>query len=118
MLLKTAKFFLYTALFSIVVVMPSTFFPFIGGKYYFFRVAVEFALMFAVFSWAFESQFKEYELRLRTILKMPLFLAVSLFALAYLLAAIFAHDPVAAFWSNFERGEGAFQMLHYYLFFV
>ena len=34
------------------------------------------------------------------------------------IACIFAYDLHAAFWSNYERGEGGFQMLHYYLFFL
>ena len=33
-----AKLFTAATLFSVVIVMSSTFFPFIGGKYYFFRV--------------------------------------------------------------------------------
>ncbi|MCL4437517.1 O-antigen ligase family protein, partial [Patescibacteria group bacterium] len=40
------------------------------------------------------------------------------FVSAFILASLFAYDPHAAFWSNYERGEGGFQMIHYYLFFV
>lgn len=121
MLLSFSKSFLYLSLFSVVVVMTSTFFPFIGGKYYLFRVAVEFSLICLLLWWAFEAGEKEEtELRasLRRLLSSPLFLAVSAFVLAYLLSSIFAYDPHAAFWSNYERGEGGFQMLHYYVFFV
>ncbi len=121
MLLSFSRSFLYLSLFSVVVVMTSTFFPFIGGKYYLFRVAVEFSLICFLLWWAFEAGPKENEeLRasLRRLLASPLFLAVSAFVLAYLLSSIFAYDPHAAFWSNYERGEGGFQMLHYYAFFV
>ena len=53
MFLKLSKFFLYASVFSVVVVMPSTFFPFIGGKYYFFRTAIELALISLMLWWAF-----------------------------------------------------------------
>ena len=121
MLLSFSKSFLYLSLFSVVVVMTSTFFPFIGGKYYLFRVAVEFSLICFLLWWAFEAGSEEdMKLRasLRRLFSSPLFLAVSAFVLTYLLASIFAYDPHAAFWSNYERGEGGFQMLHYYVFFV
>lgn len=113
-----AKFFLYSAVFSVLVVMISTFFPFIGGKDYFFRASIELALIFFVLWWAFEAKKGEIDDRARIVFKSPLFMAVSAFALAFLLSAIFADDPHAGFWSNYERGEGAFQMLHYYAFFV
>ncbi|MDO8516287.1 MAG: O-antigen ligase family protein [bacterium] len=118
MLLKVSKLFLYASLFSIVVVLTTTFFPFIGGKYFFFRVAIELAIMFFLLWWAFEDKHGEALHMVRGAVKKPLFIAVSIFALTYLLSALFAYDPHAAFWSNYERGEGAFQMLHYYAFFV
>lgn len=119
MLLKISKFFLYASVFAVVVVMPSTFFPFIGGKYYFFRVAVELALTSFVLWWAFEPE--EARLapqRLKEIFRKPIVIAVTVFAGVFLLASIFAYDANAAFWSNYERGDGGFQMLHYYFFFV
>jgi hypothetical protein len=36
---------------------------------------------------------------------------------AILLATAFAYDPLMAFWSNYERGEGSFQFIHYLAFF-
>ena len=118
MFLKLSKFFLYASVFSVVVVLSSTFFPFIGGKYYFFRTAIELALISLLLWWAFEARDGELEKRFAKILDKPIFLAVSAFALAFLLACVFADDSAAAFWSNYERGEGGFQMLHYYAFFV
>ncbi len=118
MLLKTSKFFLYTAVFSVVVVMTSTFFPFIGGKDYFFRAATELALVFTLLYWAFEAGKGEVESRFKNIFKRPLVIAVTAFAIVFLLASVFAYDGHAGFWSNFERGEGGFQVLHYYLFFL
>lgn len=115
---SAAKFFLYASSFSILIVMVSTFFPFIGGKDYFFRASIEIALIFSIFWWAFEAKAGDAMNRLRAVSAKPIFIAVSAFVLVYFLSSLFAHDPNAAFWSNYERGEGAFQMLHYYAFFV
>jgi len=118
MLLKLSKFFLYLALFSVLIVLSTIFFPFIGGKYYFFRTAVSFAVVSLILWWAFEAPPGALALRFRKAMSYPLVVAVSAFAIAFLLACLFAHDPSAAFWSNYERGEGGFQMLHYYAFFL
>lgn len=118
MFLKLSKFFLNLSIFSVVVVMTSVFFPFIGGKYYFFRFAVELALICFILWWAFEARPHDLKEFFSRITAKPLFIAVSVFVLAYLLASIFAYDPNAAFWSNYERGEGGFQMIHYYVFFL
>src|SRR3989338_8350350 len=118
MLLKVSKILLHVSLLCVLVVMTTTFFPFIGGKDYFFRFSVELALIFAVLWWAFEAAPGACMRRFREMSRKPLFIAVSAFMLAFLLASIFANDPNAAFWSNYERGEGGFQMLHYYIFFA
>jgi O-antigen ligase len=115
-LLKIARFFTYLAVMSIGIVLTSTFFPFIGGKYFFFRFMVELGVIFVLLSWAFEDSL-EVERRLKNLIRQPIFLALSVFVLVFLLACLFAYDSHAAFWSNFERGEGGFQMIHYYLFF-
>ncbi len=118
MFIKISKYCLYASLFSVLVVLPNTFFPFIGGKDYVFRVAVEAALISFVLWWAFEAKDGEVKKLFQDILKSPIFWAVTAFATAFLVASVFAYDPRAAFWSNYERGEGGFQMIHYYLFFV
>ncbi|MBS3903230.1 MAG: O-antigen ligase family protein [Anaplasmataceae bacterium] len=117
MFLKTSKFFLYAALFCVVLVVSGSFFPFIGGKYFFFRAMVALSAAAFLLSWAFEDPHDALKERMKAVAKMPLFIAVSAFVLVMLLAAVFAHDPHAAFWSNYERGDGGYQMLHYYLFF-
>jgi O-antigen ligase len=115
---RIAKWYLYISVFAAVIVMDSIFFPFIGGKDYFFRFAVELALIFFVLAWAFEAHSRELEEKMRALYKKPLFIAVSAFVLMFVLACLFAYDAHAAFWSNFERGEGGFQIIHYYIFFV
>ncbi len=118
MLLKISRWFLYASIFSVVIVLTATFFPFIGGKYYFFRTMISLSAIAWLLWWAFEASAKESGEAIKDLLSRPLFLAVSAFVLSFLLAALFAYDVNGAFWSNFERGEGAFQMLHYYAFFV
>ena len=115
---RIAKWYLYVAVFAVVVVMDSMFFPFIGGKDYFFRFAVELSLICFVLAWAFEMGAGELKELLRTTFKKPLAIAVTAFTAIFLLACLFAYDIHAAFWSNYERGEGGFQMIHYYLFFL
>lgn len=117
MFLKLSKFFLYVSIFSVLVVMTSAFFPFIGGKTYFFRTAIQLSVIFLLFWWAFEAPQREAWRRCKDMFRKPLFASVSIFALVFLLATLFAYDSYYAFWSNFERGEGGLQMIHYYAFF-
>ncbi len=125
-LFSVSKFFLFAALFSVVIVTSSTLFPFIVGKYVWFRVTVELSFVFFLLGILFQD-FKVPEIagthglvskRLRAILKEPLVIAVTFFVALYLLAGFFGYDPKASFWSNFERGEGGFQLLNFYIFFL
>jgi O-antigen ligase len=68
--------------------------------------------------WAFEAHKGDAKKRIVALFKKPLVIAVTVFAAIFELACIFSYDFHAAFWSNYERGEGGFQMLHYYLFFL
>jgi len=115
---RIAKWYLYVAVFSVVIVMNSIFFPFIGGKDFFFRFVTELSLASMVLWWAFEAKKGETKKRIAALFKKPLVIAVTVFAAIFELACVFAYDFHAAFWSNYERGEGGFQMLHYYLFFL
>ena len=115
---RIAKWYLYISVFSVLIVMNSIFFPFIGGKDFFFRFTTELALACMVLWWAFEAKKGDAKKRISSLFHKPLVIAVSVFAAIFELACIFAYDFHAAFWSNYERGEGGFQMLHYYLFFL
>ena len=111
-----AKFFLYLAPVSFLIVASSMFFPFIVGKGIFFRVSVELALFFYLaFVLLNPTQSKLREIKL--VLLRPLSVALFIFTALFLLASFTAENPQIAFWSNFERGEGALQMLHYAAFF-
>jgi len=111
LLLKLSRFFLYLVPFNILIVTRSTLFPFTVGRYVFFRVVVELALVFFIWAWA----------RGETDIKLifsPLVKAVYIFALIYSLVGFFGFNLSASFWSNFERGEGGLQMLHLFIFFI
>lgn len=135
--LKLSRFFLYLAPFSVIIVSRSTLFPFIVGKYVFFRIIVELALISFIWAWAFQSkevrplrgstskklrlireEVEPRKVKIPQILKSPLVIAVFVFTAIFLLAGFFGYDPSASFWSNFERGEGGLQMIHLFVFFI
>ncbi len=113
--LKISKFLLYLVPFSAVIVYQGTLFPFIVGKYTFFRVVIELALVFFIWALAKE-EIKISDIKSR--LYNPLIIAVFIFVVIFILSGIFGYNPSASFWSNFERGEGGFQILHLFIFFV
>ncbi|MBI2035479.1 MAG: O-antigen ligase family protein [Candidatus Liptonbacteria bacterium] len=115
---KISKILLYLAPFAVIIVTPSTLFPFIVGKYTFFKVIVELALMFAILGWGFEEKVSGIRYQVSGLFQNPLFIAVSFFVAIFTLAGFTGINPSGSFWSNFERGEGSFLMLHFYLFFV
>lgn len=115
---KLSKFFLYIVPLAIALVTTSTLFPFIVGKYVWFRTSVDLALIFFLLGLLFQDKLSEMSRRLLSIFKKPLVIAVSIFVLFFLLACFFGVDPKMSFWSNFERGEGGLQMLHLWLFFM
>jgi len=115
---RLSRFFLYCVPFCILIVLANIYFPFIGGKLYFFRTAVTLSLISFFSAWAFEATPQSIWNFIKRVVCTPVGMMVGIFAGVFVLACIFAFDPHAAFWSNFERGEGGFQMLHYFVFFV
>lgn len=117
---KVSKFFLYAALFSVVFVNTETLFPFIVTKYVFFRTTVALALVAFLLGWFFlkGDGLRGFEKDLKARIKSPLVIAVSVFVLAYIFAGFFGFNSHYSFWSNFERGEGGFQLLNLYVFFL
>jgi O-antigen ligase len=118
MFFKLSKWFLYATAFMVALVSLSTLFPFIVGKYVFFRTAVDLSLIFFLLGLVFDEGAAPYVARLKQIVRSPLFIAISAFTAIFLLAGFFGIDPAWSFWSNFERGEGGIQILHLYAFFV
>jgi len=121
-----SKLFLFAALFCVVIVTSSTLFPFIVGKFVWFRIAASLSFIFFLLGLLFNDNISpeiagEYGLvskRFRAILREPLVIAVTAFIAMYLLSGFLGYDASASFWSNFERGEGGFQLLNFYLFFL
>lgn len=112
---KLSKISLYIALASPLIVSRGLFFPFIAGKAIFFRTFVEIGLFFAGLALAYgEIPFKTA----KEVAKDKIFIAFAVFTGLIWLTAHTAERPAYAIWSNFERGEGAWQMLHYFLFFA
>src|SRR5580692_4950723 len=98
---RITKWYCYAAVFAVLIVVNSIFFPFIGGKDYFFRYAVELGLIAWLLWWAFEAKNL-----IQSTFKKPIVIATTIFVAAFELACLFALDAHAAFWSNYERGEG------------
>ncbi len=115
---KISKFFLFIAPLAVVLVTISTLFPFIVGKYVWFRTTVDIALIFFLLGLLFRDKAGVIGRNLLAVLKRPLVIAVTAFVAAFLLAGLFGVNPANSFWSNFERGEGGFQILHLWFFFV
>lgn len=113
---KISKFFLFLVPFTVTIVSVSTLFPFIVGKYVWFRTVIDLALFFFLLGLLLNRDAKDYKTRLVKWFKSPLGAAITAFTLFFLLASFFAFDAHMAFWSNFERGEGGLQMIHLYLF--
>lgn len=118
MFFRLSKFFLSASLFSVVLVTSSTLFPFIVGKYSFFRACVDFSLVFFLLGLLTDPRAKQFEERAMKVLRHPLSIAVAVFVFVYVLAGVVGIEPSFSFWSNFERGEGGLQMIHFFAFFV
>src|SRR6266446_4451520 len=82
---------------------PSTFFPFITGKNFTFRILVELLLLAYVVL-----ALKDPKYRPKSSLIMWTACA---FVLWMALATVFSVDPIKSFWSNFERMDGYITLL-------
>lgn len=119
-LFQAARFLLYLVPFSVILVSAGTLFPFIVIKYTFFRAVIDLALSFTCLGFAFakKSDLEIYIKNIRSLLTSPLFLAIGIFFVVSLLSTFFAYDALLALWSDFERGEGMWQLVHLFLLFI
>jgi len=115
---KFARGFLYLSALYVALVTPSTLFPFIVGKYAWFRGMVDLALIAFAIGLLFYDGNGAMWTRLKETFRKPLAITVSAFVTLFVLAGFFGVDPAMSFWSNFERGEGSLQLLHLFAFFV
>ena len=113
-----AKFFFYLAVFCVPIVVITTLFPFIVGKYAWFRISVDISLIFLLVGLILNDKGEVFLKRIYWIFKQPIVIAMSVFVVIFLLACFFGVDPTISFWSNFERGEGGLQIIHLYVFFL
>lgn len=129
MFLRLSKRFFKLALFAPLVMAPlltgetfafpaSSFFPFIALKAISFRVVVECSAFSLIVHLLLSSSRRTQLTALGRRLKQPLALAVITFGIILLFTGLIGQNPSQSFWSNFERGEGVFQILHYCLFFL
>ncbi|MFZ2831637.1 MAG: O-antigen ligase family protein, partial [Minisyncoccia bacterium] len=92
-----------------IVLSQSTFFPFIVGKNFAFRVVVE--IMFS--AWLVLAYIDPaYRPK-----KTPILLALATFVGIITLASVFGENPTKSFWSNFERMEGLVTYFHLFAYF-
>ena len=113
--LKISQGFLYLALLTPLLVFRNLYFPFVSGKIIFFRIAVELALLFYLLAFLIESNQPEF--KFRKLFKNPIFLSVLIFSLLFFLSSFWGINPKFSLFSNYERGDGGLQMLHYFIFF-
>lgn len=90
--------------------MANSFFPFITGKNFVFRILVELAVVLYVLL-----ALKRPEYRPRT---SHVFWAFTIFVAWIGVTTALSVDPLKSFWSNFERMEGYISLLHLFGYFV
>lgn len=122
--LISIKFFLFLTALTPLIILKGVFFPYVAGKMFFYRGAIEIALiLFAAYlvysiyfkrDFSFVSNFQYFT----KFLKNPLFIALFLFFISLVASVIFALNNYRAFWGDLERGEGFFGMLHFFAFLV
>jgi O-antigen ligase len=111
LLFEVSKLFLFLSVFSVLFVFPER-------RVVFFRITTEFSLIALLIHWAWGDPEGQLGARAANLVRRPIFVAATAFVFLFVLSSFFAYDAHASFWSDFVRGEGAFQMLHYYLLLV
>ena len=96
-----------------IVLSSSTFFPYIVGKNFAFRILVEIMLSAYLVLVAIDPAYRP-----KITKKSYLLGALAVFIGIITLAAIFGANPEKSFWSNFERMEGVVTYLHLFVYFV
>ncbi len=113
--LKISQGFLYLVLLTPLLISRNLYFPFVSGKIIFFKVIVELALFFYLLAFFINSKQPEFEFK--KYLKNPIFLSVGIFCLIFFFASFWGINPKFSLFSNYERGDGGFQALHYLILF-
>lgn len=101
---------LFVIPFLCLIVTNSTFFPFITGKNFAFRIVVEIALAIWLVLLARGAT--------NGPKKSWITISVLFFIIIATLAAIFGVNPYHSFWSNYERMDGLITLLHMFAYFL
>ena len=115
--LNLARLCLYLSLLTPLILSRALYFPAVTGKTIFFRAAVEGALLFFVAAYAFDPRSEEF-LTPPTFFKDSLVILLVVFVCFHFFSAFWGDNARLSLFSNFERGEGGIQMLHFLLFFL
>ncbi len=100
----------FLILFTPLVILPKFYFPFVGPKTIYFWALVE--IIFAAYVFLAIS-FPKYRPKFNILL-----MAVTLFMVISILAAIFGADFSNSFWSKYERMTGLLMLFHLFAFFL
>ncbi len=121
---NSVKFFLFLTVLTPLIILKGVLFPYVAGKVFFFRGAIEIALILSFIyllyclyknNWKLVRQPVDEDWKL---FKNPLFIALVLFFISLIVSVIFALNDYRAFWGDLERGEGFFGMLHFFAFLI
>lgn len=117
MLGRITRWLLLATTLTPLIVYRQSFYPFVDGKVFFFRMLV--VVAFVV--WAMSVFTKSYRAivmdRFRAVIQNRIVWLVGLFAISLLVSMAFALEPFRAFWGDMERGEGAVGSFFYIAFF-
>ncbi len=108
-LLNSLTFILFLIPFTLLIVDPLAFFPYITTKALLFRILTTFGLILAV--WIYLLNPESFPK------KNYLFLAIVLFFVANIFSTIFSVNPYRSFWGNAERMEGLWSLFFYLSYF-
>jgi len=114
-LLRISQGFLFLSLLTPFIMARQLYFPFVSGKIIFFKIVIELALLFYLLAFLIEP--KQLEFNFKKFFKNPIFISVCIFTLLFFASSFWGINPKFSLFSNYERGDGAFQMLHYFIFF-
>jgi len=113
--LKISKGFVCLTLLTPLLLCKGLYFPFVSGKIIFFKIVVELALLFYLIAFLIDPKNKEF--KFKETFKNPIFLSVCIFCLLFFLSSFWGINTKFSLFSNYERGDGGFQALHYLIFF-
>ena len=106
-LLWATRISFYALVFAPLIFWTQYFFPFIFPKIVYARILIEFALVCYIVLAIKNSQFRP---KLNFV-----YISLIVFALAVFITAIFGINFNYSFWGNYERMDGIFSWLHYWL---